>query len=178
MKGIRQMGHTTAEIHSNRSLAQRREALDGFKNGKYRVLVATDIAARGLDVKGVELVVNFDIPSQSEDYVHRIGRTARAGAEGHAISFAMPDERRSMRDIERLIRKEIIVSPVPSDLPAARPSIASNDDEPRRDSRGGSSRSQSSRSNSRGFGTQQRSGGFGGARRSSGGRPPSRSYSR
>ena len=120
MKGIRQMGHTTAEIHSNRSLAQRREALDGFKSGKYRVLVATDIAARGLDVKGVELVVNFDIPSQSEDYVHRIGRTARAGAEGHAISFAMPDEKRSMRDIERLIRKQITVSTLPHDLPPAR----------------------------------------------------------
>ncbi len=120
MKGIRAMGHTTAEIHSNRSLAQRREALDGFKNGKYRVLVATDIAARGLDVKGVELVVNFDIPSQSEDYVHRIGRTARAGAEGHAISFAMPDEKRSMRDIERLIRKQITVSSLPNDLPPAR----------------------------------------------------------
>ncbi len=127
MKGIRQMGHTTAEIHSNRSLAQRREALDGFKSGKYRVLVATDIAARGLDVKGVELVVNFDIPSQSEDYVHRIGRTARAGAEGHAISFAMPDEKRSMRDIERLIRKQITVSALPHDLPPARAMPASAD---------------------------------------------------
>jgi ATP-dependent RNA helicase RhlE len=170
MKSIRQMGHTTAEIHSNKSLAQRREALDGFKSGKYRVLVATDIAARGLDVKGVELVLNFDIPSQSEDYVHRIGRTARAGAQGHAISFAMPDERRSMRDIERLIRKQITVTPVPQDLPAARAPIASRDDEPRRDSR-----SQSSRSNSRGFGQRSYTGG---ARRSSGGRPPSRSYSR
>jgi ATP-dependent RNA helicase RhlE len=160
MKGIRQMGHTTAEIHSNKSLAQRREALDGFKSGKYRVLVATDIAARGLDVKGVELVINFDIPSASEDYVHRIGRTARAGAEGHAISFAMPDERRSMRDIERLIRKQITVSPVPTDLPPARQALASDRDEgPRRDSR-----SQSQRSNSRGFGQRSYSGG--GARRS------------
>ena len=170
MKGIRQMGHTSAEIHSNRSLAQRREALDGFKSGKYRILVATDIAARGLDVKGVELVLNFDIPSASEDYVHRIGRTARAGAEGHAISFAMPDERRSMRDIERLIRKQITVTATPTDLPPARTPVPSRDDEPRRDSR-------SPRGNSRGFGT--RSGGFG-ARRSSGsgGGRPSRSYSR
>jgi ATP-dependent RNA helicase RhlE len=154
MKGIRQMGHTTAEIHSNRSLAQRREALDGFKSGKYRVLVATDIAARGLDVKGVELVVNFDIPSQSEDYVHRIGRTARAGAQGHAISFAMPDEKRSMRDIERLIRKQIIVSAIPHDLPPARAPIASDrhDDERRPASRPHSG-------GSRGFGQRSYSGG-------------------
>jgi ATP-dependent RNA helicase RhlE len=173
MKGIRQMGHTTAEIHSNRSLAQRREALDGFKSGKYRVLVATDIAARGLDVKGVELVLNFDIPSASEDYVHRIGRTARAGAEGHAISFAMPDERRSMRDIERLIRKQIIVSAVPHDLPPARTPIASSrDDEPRF-----GSRSPSSRSNSRGFGQRSYNGG-GAPRRSSNNRSQPRFASR
>ena len=154
MKGIRQMGHTTAEIHSNRSLAQRREALEGFKKGKYRVLVATDIAARGLDVKGVELVVNFDIPSQSEDYVHRIGRTARAGAEGHAISFAMPDEKRSMRDIERLIRKQITVSAIPHDLPPARTPIAESRHE---DSRRPSSRPQ--RGGSRGFGQRSYTGG-------------------
>ena len=146
MKSIRQMGHTTAEIHSNKSLAQRREALDGFKAGKYRVLVATDIAARGLDVKGVELVVNFDIPSQSEDYVHRIGRTARAGAEGHAISFAMPDEKRSMRDIERLIRKQITVTAVPNDLPPARAPMAGGDREERPRSFGRSSHSGASRS--------------------------------
>ncbi|EKD43303.1 MAG: hypothetical protein ACD_72C00354G0001, partial [uncultured bacterium] len=76
---VRHMGHTAAEIHSNRSLAQRKEALSGFKTGKYRVLVATDIAARGIDVVGIELVVNFDLPENSEDYVHRIGRTGRAG---------------------------------------------------------------------------------------------------
>jgi ATP-dependent RNA helicase RhlE len=149
MKGIRQMGHTTAEIHSNRSLAQRREALDGFKSGKYRVLVATDIAARGLDVKGVELVVNFDIPSQSEDYVHRIGRTARAGAEGHAISFAMPDEKRSMRDIERLIRKQITVSAIPHDLPPARAMPAGS--ERSREEHRGFSHARSHSGGSRGF---------------------------
>ena len=103
------MGHTSAEIHSNRSLGQRKEALEGFKSGKYRVLVATDIAARGIDVKGIELVINYDLPSTPEDYVHRIGRTARAGAEGHAISFALPEEKNDIRAIERLIRKSIPV---------------------------------------------------------------------
>jgi ATP-dependent RNA helicase RhlE len=119
MKGIRAMGHSAAEIHSNRSLGQRREALEGFKVGRYRVLVATDIAARGLDVKGVALVVNYDMPTQAEDYVHRIGRTARAGAEGHAISFVTPEERRDIRDIERLIRMTIPLSMLPS-LPPSR----------------------------------------------------------
>lgn len=88
---IKATGISAAEIHSNRSLAQRREALDGFKSGKYRVLVATDIASRGIDVVGIELVLNYDLPSTSHDYVHRIGRTARAGACGHAITFAMPE---------------------------------------------------------------------------------------
>ena len=118
-RAVERMGYATAELHSNRSLSQRRAALEGFKQGKYRVLVATDIAARGLDVKGVELVVNYDLPSVAEDYVHRIGRTARAGASGHAISFAMPDEKRDIRDIERLIRKTVPVSTTPT-LPPAR----------------------------------------------------------
>lgn len=114
---LRRMGHAVAEIHSNRSLSQRREALDGFKSGKYRVLVATDIAARGIDVTGISLVINFDLPQQAEDYVHRIGRTGRAGMEGKAISFAMPNERGKMRDIERLIRVAIRIAQLPADLP-------------------------------------------------------------
>ena len=93
-------GHTAAEIHSNRSLNQRKEALQGFKNGGYRVLVATDIAARGIDVTGIELVVNYDLPDHAEDYIHRIGRTGRAGASGHAISFATHDQRNDLRTIE------------------------------------------------------------------------------
>lgn len=116
---IHAMGHSVAEIHSNRTLSQRRDALEGFKSGKYRVLVATDIVARGIDVVGIELVLNFDLPSQSEDYVHRIGRTARAGKEGHAISFAMPSEQQEVRSIERLIRKNLPVSQLP-DLPGAK----------------------------------------------------------
>lgn len=108
---IRGMGHKVAEIHSNRSLGQRKEALTGFKTGKYRILVATDIAARGIDVQGIELVINYDLPDNSQDYVHRIGRTGRAGVVGRAVSFAMPDQQRDIRDIERLIRKQIPVKP-------------------------------------------------------------------
>jgi ATP-dependent RNA helicase RhlE len=104
---IRNYGYTASEIHSNRSLNQRIEALEGFKIGKYRVLVATDIAARGIDVTGIQLVVNYDLPSTSEDYVHRIGRTGRAGLSGKAISFATPDQKFEVRNIERLIRKPL-----------------------------------------------------------------------
>jgi len=102
--GLRQMNHRAAEIHSNRTLAQRREALDGFKSGKYRILVATDIAARGIDVTGIELVINYDLPDDTEHYVHRIGRTGRAGHEGRAISFATPEQGKDVRNIEKLIK--------------------------------------------------------------------------
>ena len=111
---VRNMGHAAAEIHSNRSLGQRREALEGFKSGKYRVLIATDIAARGIDVTGIELVLNYDLPSNTEDYVHRIGRTARAGLAGRAISFATFDQRNDIRDIERLVRTGLKVRNVPT----------------------------------------------------------------
>jgi len=110
---IRQMGHSAAEIHSNRSLPQRREALEGFKSGKYKVLVATDIAARGIDVSGIELVINYDIPEDAENYVHRIGRTGRAGDKGHAISFATPEQSSEVHDIEKLIRTSLPVSKHP-----------------------------------------------------------------
>ena len=116
---VRSLGHTAAELHANRSLGQRREALDGFRNGKYRVLVATDIAARGIDVKGIELVINYDLPDNAEDYVHRIGRTGRAGATGHAISFATPDQRSDVFGIERLTRTKLPLSKTP-ELPPAR----------------------------------------------------------
>ncbi|MDD5584018.1 MAG: DEAD/DEAH box helicase [Candidatus Omnitrophica bacterium] len=112
-RSLRDMGQRAAEIHSDRSLSQRREALEGFKSGKYRVLVATDIAARGIDVTGIELVVNFDLPDDAENYVHRIGRTARAGHQGHAISFATPDQSQDVRDIERLIRATLPISKHP-----------------------------------------------------------------
>jgi len=132
LRAVKAMGHNAAEIHGNRSPAQRRDAMEGFRTGRYRILVATDIASRGIDVKGIELVVNYDLPMDASDYVHRIGRTARAGAEGHAISFAEPSQRREMRDIERLIRKALSISPLPADLPPQRAISHVPADAPRR----------------------------------------------
>ena len=94
-------GHRATRLHADRSMTQRREALDGFRNGRYRVLIATDIAARGIDVPGIAHVVNFDLPHTAEDYIHRIGRTARAEASGRATSFAAPEEHEQLRTIER-----------------------------------------------------------------------------
>jgi len=120
------LGHKAVEIHSNRSLGQRREALSGFKNGKYRVLVATDIAARGIDVDGIELVLNYDLPDNSEDYVHRIGRTGRAGKFGRAISFALPSQSREIREIEYLIKKNIPLSKIGMENMPSRPATQSS----------------------------------------------------
>jgi ATP-dependent RNA helicase RhlE len=111
--GLRNMGISAAEIHSNRTLGQRKEALEGFKLGRYRVLVATDIASRGIDVKGIELVINFDLPENPEDYVHRIGRTGRAGMSGKAISFVLPDQGHKVREIERLTRLYLPILKLP-----------------------------------------------------------------
>ncbi|MFA6158383.1 MAG: DEAD/DEAH box helicase [Candidatus Paceibacterota bacterium] len=105
--GLRNLGITAVEIHGNRSLGQRKEALEGFKQHRYQVLVATDIAARGIDVKDIGLVVNYDLPEQTEDYVHRIGRTGRAGKSGRAVSFATPDQKFDIVAIERLIKRPI-----------------------------------------------------------------------
>lgn len=122
----RHMGHKAVEMHSGRSLPQRRAALDGFKSGEFRVLVATDIAARGIDVTGISLVINYDLPDNSEDYVHRIGRTGRAGALGRAVSFVTPEERSSIRSIERLIRKNLPILALPVLPPRRPPPPASN----------------------------------------------------
>jgi ATP-dependent RNA helicase RhlE len=96
-------------IHGNKSQGQRQRALDDFKKGKTYVLIATDIAARGIDIQGIEIVVNYDLPNVPESYVHRIGRTARAGAEGRAIAFCAPDEHKQLWDIEKVIKMEIPV---------------------------------------------------------------------
>jgi len=106
-KMIKEMPHNAAEIHSGRSLNQRKEALEGFKSGKYRILVATDIAARGIDVTGIELVINYDLPDENENYVHRIGRTGRAGKEGHAITLAAPDQEFEVGAIEKLVKTKL-----------------------------------------------------------------------
>ncbi len=100
-------GVEAGAIHGNKSQSQRERALDAFKKGKLRVLVATDIAARGIDVDGVSHVVNFELPFVPEAYVHRIGRTARAGADGSAVSFCAPDEMKLLRDIERVTRQKL-----------------------------------------------------------------------
>ena len=109
-------GIDAAAIHGNKSQAQRTAALGGFRNGAIRVLVATDIAARGIDVSGVSHVFNFELPNVPEQYVHRIGRTARAGADGIAISFVAPDEKPYLRDIERLTRVKLTPLPLPEDF--------------------------------------------------------------
>ncbi len=112
-RSLRKANYSAAEIHSDRTLPQRKEALNGFKSGKYRILVATDIAARGIDVQGIELVINYDLPDDPGSYVHRIGRTGRAGLTGHAISLATPDQGKDLRDIEKLIDISIELSEHP-----------------------------------------------------------------
>jgi superfamily II DNA/RNA helicase len=107
VRGLQKAGHTAEAIHGNKSQSQRERVLAAFRNGNLRTLIATDIAARGIDVDGVSHVVNYDLPNIPESYVHRIGRTARAGAEGVAISFCDHEERAYLRDIERLIRMTI-----------------------------------------------------------------------
>ncbi|WP_423821452.1 DEAD/DEAH box helicase [Salinisphaera sp. SPP-AMP-43] len=100
-------GLTAAALHGNKSQNARTKALEGFKSGDIRVLVATDIAARGIDIDALPHVVNYELPNVAEDYVHRIGRTGRAGAEGEALSLVGPDERKNLKDIEKLIGRQI-----------------------------------------------------------------------
>ena len=115
-------GIEAARIHGNRSQAQRTDALDGFKTGRYRVLVATDIAARGIDVEALGHVVNFDVPGMAEDYIHRVGRTARAELTGEAFTFVAPDEGDDLKAIERAIGKALPRITLPDFDYAAKPS--------------------------------------------------------
>ena len=145
-RALNDAGFTAAEIHSDRSLGQRRAALEGFKSGRFRVLVATDIAARGIDVKEIGMVVNYDLPENPEDYVHRIGRTGRAGHEGVALSFATPDQKRDLEMIERLIRQELNIHfRVPFDTRGTANGSRSRGAKFRRNPRGGFSAGGSSR---------------------------------
>lgn len=107
-RNLEQQGFRTATLHSNRSQSQRLRALKDFKSGAVRVLVATDIAARGIDVDGISHVVNYDFPMHAEDYVHRIGRTGRANAVGDAISFVTPEDQGELRTLERFIGRGIV----------------------------------------------------------------------
>jgi ATP-dependent RNA helicase RhlE len=109
-------GLPACAIHGNKSQPQRERAIAAFKSGEVKVLIATDIAARGIDIPGVSHVINFDLPEVPEQYVHRIGRTARAGATGIAIAFCSSDERGNLRDIERLTRQKLVATPLPQDF--------------------------------------------------------------
>jgi ATP-dependent RNA helicase RhlE len=115
-------GIEAGRIHGNRSQAQRTKALEGFKSGEFPVLVATDIAARGIDVEALSHVINFDVPASPEDYVHRVGRTARAEATGDAFLFVAPDEESSLRAIENAIGKRLPRVTVPGFDYSRRPS--------------------------------------------------------
>ena len=118
---LAQAGVAVERIHGNRSQAQRTQALNGFKSGKYRVLVATDIAARGIDVVGLGHVVNFDVPGDADDYVHRVGRTGRAEAAGTAFTLVSPEEEGVLRNIERVIGRRLPRVTVPDFDYTARP---------------------------------------------------------
>jgi ATP-dependent RNA helicase RhlE len=107
VRHLQKTGFAAEAIHGNKSQNQRERVLADFRTGKLRILIATDIAARGIDVDGVSHVVNYDLPNIPESYVHRIGRTARAGADGIAISFCDQEEAAFLRDIERMIRMSI-----------------------------------------------------------------------
>jgi ATP-dependent RNA helicase RhlE len=130
---VKQLGYAgipANAIHGNKSQPQRERALAEFKSGKVKILVATDIAARGIDVSGVSHVINFDLPNVSEQYVHRIGRTARAGAAGVAIAYCAEDERAYLKGIERLTKQTLVPVPLPENfineaarIKAARPAV-------------------------------------------------------
>ena len=116
-KALHKAGFKAQAIHGDRSQRQRQQALDGFRAGRYTVLVATDVAARGLDIEGISHVINFDIPNTSEEYIHRIGRTARASAEGDAITFVCPDEYMALRTIESALGKNLPQEPWEGSVP-------------------------------------------------------------
>ena len=135
VKKLAQSNIPANAIHGNKSQPQRERALDEFKAGRAKILVATDIAARGIDVTGISHVVNFELPNVAEQYVHRIGRTARAGREGVAISFCAQDEREYLRDIQKLTRVTLDQVPLPEGL-RAEVEIVSKHVEPVRGPRG------------------------------------------
>jgi ATP-dependent RNA helicase RhlE len=107
VRDLEKVGMRVASIHGDKSQTARQRALQDFKNGRMRVLVATDIAARGIDISSLPYVVNYDVPESPETYVHRIGRTGRAGNVGVALTLATPEDRSQLRDIEKLIKMRI-----------------------------------------------------------------------
>jgi ATP-dependent RNA helicase RhlE len=135
VRGLAKAGIAAEAIHGNKSQNQRERVLAAFRDGRVRTLVATDIAARGIDVVGISHVVNYDLPHVAETYIHRIGRTARAGAEGIAISLCDADERVLLRDIERLIRTSIPATQHGGAMPRPEPRESHRDQRPRRSGR-------------------------------------------
>jgi ATP-dependent RNA helicase RhlE len=143
-KWLDAVGIATDAIHGDKTQAARQRALYGFRDGRTRVLVATDIAARGIDIDDISHVINYDLPMEPENYVHRIGRTARAGNEGIALTFCDADERAALRGIEKMIQRQIPVCtdhpyhlPMTSNSPAA--SSPKRPQRPRRQGPGGRS---------------------------------------
>ena len=118
-KALKLMKLNVGEMHSDLEQAQREEAMYEFKSGRINILVATDIVARGIDIDDIRLVINFDVPHDSEDYVHRIGRTARANSDGVAITFVSEKEQGSFKSIESFLEKEIYKIPIPEALGSA-----------------------------------------------------------
>jgi ATP-dependent RNA helicase RhlE len=130
VRGLDGNGISTRAIHGNKSQGQRQNALQAFRDGKARVLIATDIAARGIDVPGITHVINYDLPMDAENYLHRIGRTGRAGATGASISFCDGSERNILRNIEKLMKQQIMVNPnVPASVKAAAANAAPEKEE-------------------------------------------------
>lgn len=127
LRHLMQAGVRADSIHGNKSQAKRQRALADFKSNRLRVLVATDIAARGIDVDGISHVINYDMPVEIESYVHRIGRTGRAGATGIALTFCDPAERSRLRAIERVIRQTIEICKVPALAPAPAPTAVNHE---------------------------------------------------
>ncbi len=151
-KSLKKSGYDAAPIHGDLEQSQRTRTLDGFRDGSLRFLVASDVAARGLDIPAVSHVFNFDVPSHSEDYVHRIGRTGRAGREGKAMMICAPADEKNLAGIERLIAREIPrgvnplgTSPAAAEPTTAPPATIAGEDEPHRRSRAGPARAAASR---------------------------------
>ncbi|MGB2924543.1 MAG: helicase-related protein, partial [Limnothrix sp.] len=149
-KQLDQDGLTTAAIHGNKTQAARARALKEFKQGKVKVLVATDVASRGLDIEQLPHVVNFELPNVPEDYVHRIGRTGRAGNEGQAISLVSHAEKPLLKDIEKLLNRQLDKSVLPGYEPTASGQVETDKRPNQRNSK-----PRRSRSNGNGQGTSK-----------------------
>lgn len=157
---LRSAGLKVGEIHSDFDQSDREMTLRNFKNGSVSILVATDILSRGIDASGIKLVINYDVPNDPEDYIHRIGRTARANSDGLALTFINRQDRRKFKSIEDLMEKEVRILPLPADVPpsqgSGRPSNQGGRGRNNHSSGGGRGRSSGPRSNRRNDGNKPR----------------------